>query len=267
MDQPSQVNDILVVQAGSGTDQVGRFDLVIDTDTNSIHDWKWECVPITSETSSPDVVLDEVVAHYRDATDEKYNRILTRTDRVATHPDRYQETEVGDLFADIYADAFPADIVLVGSGSLRQPSFGPLVTVGNALAMASFGGIIYRLKVPGAKIKQAFRHILREEAFVEGAHTEFFQFSSRLAIQWSRADGDFISITFDGEPLDDDQVFCLAVEDYHYRNAETSLGASVAELTDEKIVILATEVKDVLLEWFAEQPGVTVPTLGRLQVS
>jgi 5'-nucleotidase len=267
MDQPSVVNDILVAQAGSGTDQVGRFDLVIDTDTNSIHEWKWQCIPITSETSQPDVVLDEVVAHYRDATDEKYNRILTRLDRQATHPDRYQETEVGDLFADMYADAFPADIALVGSGSLRQPALGPLVTVGNALAMASFGGIVYRLKVTGAKVKRAFRHVLREEAFQEGSHTEFFQFSSRLAITWSRTDSDFASITFDGEPLDDNQLYCLAIEDYHYRNTETSLGMSLSELTDEKIVILATEVKDVILEWFAEQPSVTVPTLGRLQVT
>ena len=38
LEQPAQVNNILIAQAGVGTDQIGRFDIVVDDDTNSIVD-------------------------------------------------------------------------------------------------------------------------------------------------------------------------------------------------------------------------------------
>ena len=33
LEQPAKVNDILVVQAGTGTDQIGRFDITVDDDS------------------------------------------------------------------------------------------------------------------------------------------------------------------------------------------------------------------------------------------
>jgi 5'-nucleotidase len=36
MDQPAVVNNILIAQAATGTDQIGRFDIVVDDETNSI---------------------------------------------------------------------------------------------------------------------------------------------------------------------------------------------------------------------------------------
>ena len=49
MEQPELVNNILIAQAAVGTDQIGRFDITVDDDTNSIVDWKWELVPIRSD--------------------------------------------------------------------------------------------------------------------------------------------------------------------------------------------------------------------------
>ena len=49
MEQPCVVNDILIAQAGVGTDQIGRFDIVVNTDTNSIESYKWQCIPITDK--------------------------------------------------------------------------------------------------------------------------------------------------------------------------------------------------------------------------
>ncbi len=36
LDEPAVVNGIPIVQAGTGTDQIGRFDILIDTDENKI---------------------------------------------------------------------------------------------------------------------------------------------------------------------------------------------------------------------------------------
>lgn len=39
LEQPAQVNNILIAQAAVGTNQIGRFNIVVDDDTNSIVEW------------------------------------------------------------------------------------------------------------------------------------------------------------------------------------------------------------------------------------
>jgi len=38
LEQPVKVNNVLIAQAGVGTNQIGRFDILVDDDTNSIVD-------------------------------------------------------------------------------------------------------------------------------------------------------------------------------------------------------------------------------------
>lgn len=59
LEQPAIVNNILIAQAGYGTDQIGRFDIVVEDETNSIIEWKWELVPINSKTASADTSLED----------------------------------------------------------------------------------------------------------------------------------------------------------------------------------------------------------------
>ena len=49
LDEPAVVNGIPIVQAGTGTDQIGRFDILIDTDNNCIDSYTWMPVPIDAE--------------------------------------------------------------------------------------------------------------------------------------------------------------------------------------------------------------------------
>lgn len=52
LEHPVKVNDILIVQAGTGTDQIGRFDIMVDTDLNAVDTYTWSTVPI-DETHCP----------------------------------------------------------------------------------------------------------------------------------------------------------------------------------------------------------------------
>jgi 5'-nucleotidase len=101
LEKPENVNGILVVQAGTGTDQIGRFDLEIDTDSNSIHSFSWTSIPITAEFCPRDTALEEILDRYKSVAEEKYSRVVTRLKRQLTHPSWYEETELGGLLADI----------------------------------------------------------------------------------------------------------------------------------------------------------------------
>ncbi|MBR5110124.1 MAG: metallophosphatase [Clostridia bacterium] len=41
------VAGIPIAQAAIGTDQIGRFDIMVDTDNNCIDSYTWQCIPIT----------------------------------------------------------------------------------------------------------------------------------------------------------------------------------------------------------------------------
>ena len=62
--EPCEVTGIPIVQAAVGTDQIGRFDIMVDTGNNCIDSYTWQCVPITEENCPRDEAMEEyLVAH------------------------------------------------------------------------------------------------------------------------------------------------------------------------------------------------------------
>ncbi|MBM3714100.1 MAG: bifunctional metallophosphatase/5'-nucleotidase, partial [Actinobacteria bacterium] len=59
LEQPARVNGVYIAQAGVGTDQVGRFDILVDDDTNSIVDMNWQLIPIDENIAEPDRDLEK----------------------------------------------------------------------------------------------------------------------------------------------------------------------------------------------------------------
>ncbi|MGB4626777.1 MAG: metallophosphatase, partial [Erysipelotrichaceae bacterium] len=47
LEKPEIINGIPIVQAGMGTDAIGRFDIDVDTDNNCIDTFTWKFIPIT----------------------------------------------------------------------------------------------------------------------------------------------------------------------------------------------------------------------------
>jgi len=76
LDKPTKVNNILISQAGVGTNQVGRFDIVVDDDTNSIVDYKWQLSPINNQLAKPDKALMDYIKSYKKKVDRKYNTLV-----------------------------------------------------------------------------------------------------------------------------------------------------------------------------------------------
>ena len=147
LEQPAEVNNILIAQAGVGTDQIGRFDIVVDDDTNSIIEWKWQLLPVDSNLAQPDPNIDNLIASFKEEVDRKYNRLVGRLARKLTHPKREQETELGNLIADIFAQQDMLDVVFVASGAIRGSELGPLVTLSDLKKVFPYDDTLYKFTV------------------------------------------------------------------------------------------------------------------------
>ena len=263
-EQPAQVNDILIVQAGTGTDQIGRFDIMVDTDRNAVDSYTWSTVPINEETCPRDEEMYNFIMHYKEITDKKYNRIVTRLAQRLTHPSRFQDTALGNLTADAVCDSLGVDIAFMGSGSIRSQTLGPVVRYKDYSECFPFDEATYMLHVTGAQLQRMVRRFLREEAF-GGAHTEFYQLSHGLHVVWSRSQQQFKEFTFNGEPLLADKIYKVALSKYHFSNLKEFLDITVEEIeANGGFKVVATSYRDVIEEYFTSHQHLYREMEGRL---
>ena len=266
IEKPEIVNNILIVQAGTGTDQIGRFDFIVDTKENCVKEWKWKCIPITQRNCPKDKKLESVLKKYKDQTDLKYQKVITRFAEELTHPDRYQETEIGDLFADILKNSLGVDIMFLGSGSIRKETLGPIVVLQDLLEIFPYDDAIHLIYATGKDLKDMLKHIFREEAFT-GDHTEFYQISEGLEIEYSIKKKEFKKITFEGKNIDNDRIYKIGIQHYHFINMEDGFNKTEKELEKNgKSKIIATSCREILQEYLENHQHIEKQKLTRMKI-
>ena len=264
LEEPVLVNDIYIVQAGTGTDQIGRFDIMVDTDRNAIDTFTWELIPINNETAPRDEAMEEYITHFKQATDQKYDRIVTRFTKCLTHPLRNQETALGNLISDILRDSLGVDLMLLGSGEIRSYELGPVVHYHSLVECLPYDEAVYMLKVTGAQLKHMLQYMLREEAF-HGEHTEFYQISHGIQIVWSRKEQHFSKLELNGKPLDENQLYSIALTKYHFMNIQDFLDLSLEEAKENAFPrVLATSCRDIIEEYMMVTQHLCREIEGRL---
>lgn len=263
LEEPVEVNNILIAQAAYGTDQIGRFDIVVEDETNSIIDWSWELVPINSKTSNVDITLENFINNYKNKVDEKYNVVITRFSRKLTHPKREEETTLGNLIADALADMSESEITLVGSGSIRGKELGPVVTLGELKPCFPYDDSLIRYTVNGKQLKKIFSHILRVEN--RDGEGECFQVNKRVKAIYSNSEEKLISLTVDDIQVDDNQKYKITFQGYHVANSMANLGISNEDLvTAAAARVVSTSTYEIFEEWLRNHPNVTRKIEGRI---
>ena len=265
LEEPAVVNGIPIVQAGTGTDQIGRFDIVVDTDKNCIDSYTWTPVPIDDETCPHDAYMEHVIRGYKETTDKKYGQLITRFARMHTHPSRIQETELGNLIADAMMESLGVDIMLQGSGSIRSEEMGPIVTLGTLTEVFPYDDALYRISVTGAQFKRMIKHMLREDAFA--GHTEFYQFSRGLHVVYNRNTKEFEAFDFNGRPIEEEHIYTVGVQAYHFQNLKEFLDVTLEECeANAPSRTLSTSARDVLKEYLMKHSNLNTHVEGRLVV-
>lgn len=265
MEKADVVNGIPIVQAGTGTGVIGRFDIQYDTEKKTIADWKWRLIPVNEDTAPRDPIMEELVDSYRTETDRKYKRVVTRWARKLTHPSREQETEMGNLYADLMAWEASYDVMLFGSGSIRKKELGPVIEYQDMVENTPFDDNLYMVEVTGAQIRRIFQHLFRDEAWV--GETEFYQISSALRVTYRKSTHTIESFTFKGEEITDDMRIKLGIQAYHYNNFDEFFGVPLEEVkANMKPRVVATSVNNIIEEYFATNNGLDARIDGRITI-
>lgn len=262
LEQPVQVKDILIAQVGNGSNHIGRFDFVIDMDKNALHDYRWRVVPIQEPHCPRDRVMDEVLENYEKKVTEKYSRILTRLERPLEHHDRYRETELGNLFSDLFKRQLGVDVFLLGSGSIRGTSLPEIVTLSDLRETFPYDEKLMSFSVSGSRLEKMFRHFLPR--VYAGDTREFYQVSQGLCLN-VLGEGKDLSLNLFDESPDEERIFRLAMQEFHFNLLEENFGISRKELEEYGAVrCVSTSSFDILEEYFLTHQHLDAKQEGRI---
>ena len=265
MDRPEVVNGIPIVQAGTGTGIIGRWDIIYDVKAKKIDMSNWRCISINPKTAPEDPVMAELLDSYRSETDSKYKRVVTRWARKLTHPSREQETEMGNLYADALQWESSFDIMMMGSGSIRKKELGPIIEYQDMLENTPFDDNLWMVEVTGAQFRRIVKHLMRDEAWV--GETEFYQFSKGVHIRYNRTTKTLEALEFKGKEVTDTQKLKIAIQNYHYKNFDEFLGVPLEEVKKNmKPRVVATSVNNIIEEYFATNDNLDAHVEGRIEL-
>ena len=263
LEEPAVVAGIPVVQAAVGTAQIGRFDIMVDTDKNCIDSYQWQLVPIDEEHCPRDLELEEVITKYKSVTDAKYGRVVTRFLRQYTHPARNMPTELGSIFTDALREGMDMDVMFLASGSIRTKTLGPLVRLQDLMETFPYDQEIVQITVTGSQLRRMVMHLMRPEAFT--GETEFYQFSKGFLVKYNRDTQTLEELSLNGKPITDDQRIRIGLQSYHAGNLPDFFGVTEEEvLKNGDFVSLSTSCFDLVQEYFDERKLVRLDPTPRL---
>lgn len=264
LDKPAKINNILITQVGVGSNQIGRYDIEVDDDTNSIVSYKWQLIPITNKIAKPDKNLSEFINSFQKDVDRKYNVIVTKFSEKLTHPVREKETTLGNLVADAFAENAETDFMLVGSGSIRVKELGPIVTLKDFLACFPYDDALTRFEITGEQIKKIFAHIMRPEN--RTGEGECYQVNRRVRAKYSDKTKTLESLLLDEKPVKDDKLYRICMQNFHFNNSKEYLGITSEELLKSgKDKVITTSAQQVLDEWLKTHQNEKRLIEGRLE--
>jgi len=263
LEQPVCENGIYIAQAGVGTDQVGRFDILVDDDTNSIVDMKWQLIPINESIAEPDKELEKYINEFKEDIDSKYSAVLNRFTHKLTHPGREIETSLGNLISDSFADMAETDIMLTGSGSIRVKEMGPVVTLKDLMSCFPYDDKIIRYAITGKQTKKIFAHIMRKEN--RNSEGECYQVNKKVKAVYDDSKKGLVSLSIDNEPVEDEKLYKIALQGYHFNNSDAYLNISNKELLEaDGSKVISTSAQQVLLEYMKNHQNIDSRVEGRL---
>ena len=232
IEEPVVENGILILQCGSDNTHIGKLDFLYNKSTDTVEEYSWEMIPVDEDHCPADKYVTAMINTYVYEINDKYSKMVTTLKRQLDNYGRGNPTEAGQLFADVFADDLGLDVMCLASSSLRCYSLGPDVTLEDLKEAYPYDGKIYCLKMRGEHLKRGIAHMLRSEVLEEWKET-FFHFSKRLKIDFD-FDSKDLSIKFDDQPLEDDRILEVGMQEYYLINSEIGFGIRPEELVAEE---------------------------------
>jgi 2',3'-cyclic-nucleotide 2'-phosphodiesterase (5'-nucleotidase family) len=207
--EPELVNGVIIVQAGSNCQFLGRVDMTIEND--SVIDYRGELIPMLISDISPDPLISEMVSGFSSEIDELYGKVIGKLDN-RWETISGEETIIGDWVTDVLRKKLYTDVAIVNSGAIRRSLDRGDITVRDIIELLPFNNQIVTFGCSGEQLQSIARQNIGFDA--EG-YIYPLQISG-LTYTWRQTGSGYeiAELLVNGKPLDMNKVYTVASIDY-----------------------------------------------------
>lgn len=255
---PRQAGDVPIVQAFEYGRYLGRLDFDIDPGQRQAKLAAWAYLPVTADIVA-DPQVEAIVGRYRKQLDKRFTEVIGRA-AVALEAERrvarWQETNLGNLVADLMRAHTGADIALVNAGSLRASIEAGPVTLEQVFKAMPFENQLVRVRLTGARLIEVLTRSIQGRP--EDEDGGFLQVSGL----WLKLKGQALAeVTVGPErrPLAPEATYTVAINDFMATG-----GDGYAMLTGLTAEATGLPLRELLVDAFAGPQPVTAAVEGRI---
>lgn len=241
----------LIMQTYGQATHLGFLQLRIDESSGKISDYEGRLIPVESDKLAPDSRILAKLEKYR----AEHSEIMVKVGTTAAPMIRryIEESDIGNLFADIFVAATGADIGFVHGGSLRKDLPGGDVRLVDILDSYPFVDDVNVKEMSGSQIRRALEQSLTfERGLLQLSGLEVHYDLDRP--EYSRV----LSLAKDGEAIADDDLFTVAAPGFL-----TEGGDLYDSFPESEVIRSVGKVSDVIIDYFRSNDLVAVPPRGR----
>ena len=251
------VDSVPVFQAFEKCKYLGRIDLTVDAESKQAEITNWNYTAITSELPE-DVAVAAIVNEYYTQLDTKFQEVLGKAD-VYLNGDRglirYQETNFGDMIADIMKNYSGADIALLNAGSIRSSIGTGPITLEAVYSAFPFENELVVVSISGADLLAALTRAVKGKPTDEDGgflHVAGLTFKIK---NFTPQD-----IIIGGHPLDPTATYRAAISDFM-----ASGGDGYTMLQDKSPYKSGSMIRELIVQAIRNQKTISPVTDGRIQ--
>ena len=240
----------LIMQTyGQGT-HLGYLKLTLDDD-GGVAGYDGRLIPVESDKLAPDARVLEKLKQYREA----HSDIMVKVGELESSLIRryIEESDMGNLFADIFVAASGADIGFVHGGSLRKDIMAGDVRLVDILDAYPFVDDVNVKEMSGSRIRRA----LEQSLTFERGLLQLSGLEVRYDLDRPKYDR-VVSLTRNGAPVRAEDRFTVAAPGFL-----TEGGDLYDSFPESEVISSHGKVSDVILEHFRSQGLVAPPARGR----
>jgi len=229
---PLLIGDILVVQAGSRTTDLGRLDVWVENDRVVSYDGQL-ITTMAADRKGPsqlEALVDSFALRIEQEFGQQIGHLTTDWLRSGQG-----ESNVGNWICDRLVEAAGADVALLNSGTLRKNfSAGPLTRL-DIHQLMPFSNLLETFEIDGAGLE---RICLANARGAESGHHGILQVGG-LRYTSTVVDGqvEMVEVLVGGQPLDHSRVYRVACPDYVVMKADLYLDMDKPETHSTGVTI------------------------------
>jgi len=241
----------LIMQTFGQATYLGYLQLTLDGDSKEIKDYDGKLIPVDSDKLEPDPVIASKYWHYRSAFPE-ISEVVGRN-QARLNRKYFDEADIGNLLADVLAEATGADIGLMHPGGIRKDLPRGEVTVMDVLDTNPFVDPVHLVELDGATLKEVMEQSFTQlRGLMQVSGLEVIYDSSKPERQR------LVSLRHQGREVGDDDIFRVGVSGIIARG-----GDHYTAFLKGKTIRQFEALGQLTIDYYRKHGTVTLPASGR----